>query len=76
MWGFSMSIWTSTDETNVKNAIIDLATGKRVVQTEVGGKPREFAKTSLPELKKLLAEIRADRATGGTINRVQFNDPS
>jgi len=55
-----MSIYTTTDRTNVKEAIIDLATGKRVTQTEIGGKTREFHATSLPALRALLEEINAE----------------
>lgn len=76
MWGFFMSIYTTTDRDNVKQAIIDLATGKRVVQTELGGKQREFHRTSIDTLKRLLSDIQADLATGGCFNKVEFNDPS
>lgn len=62
MWGFLMSIYTTTDRDNVKGAIIDLATGKRVSHTEVGGKPREWNQTSLPALRALLVDIEADLA--------------
>jgi hypothetical protein len=55
-----MSIWTTTDRDNVKDAIISLSTGKRVVQTDIGGKQREFGTASLPALRSLLAEILAD----------------
>lgn len=55
-----MSIWTTTDRDNVKEAILALATGSRVVSTEVGGKTREFHRTNLPELKAFLTEIVSD----------------
>ena len=58
--GFFMSIYTTTDRDNVKSAIIDLATGKRVTQTDIGGKTREFHPSSLPALRALLVEIIAD----------------
>lgn len=57
-----MSIYTTTDRDNVKEAIINLASGKRVVSTEVGGKEREYHQTSLNALKVLLVDIVADIA--------------
>ena len=69
-----MSIYTTTDRDNVKDAIINLATGKRVVTTEVGGKPRDFHQTSLNALKMLLVEIIADlevASESSGIRRVQ-----
>lgn len=55
-----MAIYTTTDRDNVKAAIIDLATGKRVTSTEIGGKPRDFHQSSLAALRALLVEIQAD----------------
>lgn len=55
-----MSIYTTTDRDNVKDAIIDLATNKRVVSIEVGGKTRDFHQTNLGALRALLVEINAD----------------
>jgi hypothetical protein len=63
-----MAIYTTTDRDNVKAAIIDLATGKRVVSTEVGGKARDFHQTNLPALRALLAEISADLAADTAIS--------
>lgn len=76
-----MSIYTTTDRDNVKQAIIDLATGSRVVRTEVGGKTREFHPVNLDRLRALLSDIQSDLSgsgtggSGGIFNRVQFNDP-
>ena len=58
-----MAIWTTTDRDNVKTAIISLATGSRVVSTDLGGKEREFHSTSLNALRLLLVEINADLET-------------
>ena len=55
-----MAIYTTTDRDNVKDAIIALATGKRVVSTEVGGKERTFHESSLNALRNLLVDIVAD----------------
>jgi len=57
-----MATYTTTDRDNVKDAIIELATGKRVVSVDVGGKTRDFHQTNLPALRNLLAEIVADLA--------------
>lgn len=57
-----MAIYTTTDRDNVKAAIVDLALGKRVVQTDIGGKTREFHPSSLAALRALLVEIIADLA--------------
>jgi len=57
-----MAIWTTTDRDNVKDAIIELATGKRVVSTELGGKQRDFHQSSIAALRALLVEINADIA--------------
>lgn len=70
-----MSIYTTADRDAVKNAIIDLATGKRVVQTDIGGKTREFHRVDLEKLRNLLSAIQADLATGGSWNKARFDDP-
>jgi hypothetical protein len=62
-----MAIYTTTDRDNVKSAIIDLATGKRVVSTDVGGKSREFHQSNLAALRALLTEIIADLAADDEI---------
>lgn len=63
-----MAIYTTTDRDNVKSAIVDLATGKRVVSVDVGGKQRDFHQTNLPALRSLLAEIVADLAADSAIS--------
>jgi len=51
-----MAIWTTTDRDNVQEAIRDLATGSRVVQTDLGGKQRELHSTSLQALRIAVVE--------------------
>jgi len=63
-----MSIYTTSDRDNVKNAIIDLATGKRVVQVDVAGKTREFHSTNIKAMRALLEEIQADLASSSEIS--------
>jgi hypothetical protein len=63
-----MSIWTETDRDNIKDAILSLTTGKRVVQTDIGGKQREFGQASLPAMRALLADIVADIETAAGIS--------
>jgi len=63
-----MSIYTTTDRDNVKDAIIELATGKRVVQATVGGKTREFHSTNIKAMRALLEEIQADLASASEIS--------
>ncbi len=58
-----MSIFTSTDLTNVKNAYLALATGERTVQVSWGDKTQVFQKADMPALKSLLAEIQNDLDT-------------
>jgi hypothetical protein len=70
-----MSIYTTADRDAVKSAIIDLATGKRVVQTDIGGKVREFHRVDLEKLRNLLSSIQADLETGGSWNKARFDDP-
>ena len=63
-----MAIWTTTDRDNVQDAIRALATGSRVVSTEVGGKQRDFHQSSLAALRSLLDEIVADLAAASAIS--------
>ena len=70
----------STDLANVETAMIDLATGKRVVQIEVGGKTRQFQPADLNKLQKLRSLIQADvnnAADGsGFLQKTSFKEPS
>lgn len=52
--------YTETDLENVKNAILELATGKRVVEVSIGGNSTRYANTDIDALKSLLSEIRAE----------------
>lgn len=55
--------YTSENLTAVENAIIALATGARVVKVTLNNKTIEYSEASLPQLKKLKAEITADLST-------------
>lgn len=56
-----MSMWTTTDQTAVKQAVLDLAQGKRKVRvsysSEAGGGTTEYGQADLPQLRALLADI-------------------
>ena len=52
--------YTQSDLTNVKNAIIALATGTRVVRVSIGDKLIEYSQTKLNELKALRGEIQTE----------------
>ena len=71
------SIWTEQDQTDVKAAIMSLATGARSVTLANG---QVITKENLPALRELLAEIqsalRLDAAAGsagGFVNKVVFD---
>ncbi len=71
--------FTATDLTNVEQAMVDIATGKRVVQVDVGGKSRQFQAVSIDKLQKLRSIIQADiNAAAGTgfIHSAAFKDGS
>jgi len=52
--------YTQSDLTNVQQAIVDLATGKRTTRFVISGEVVEYGIVSLPELRKLRDEIAAD----------------
>ena len=52
--------YTETDLENVKTAILELATGKRVVEVSINGNSTRYANTDIEALKSLLSEIRAE----------------
>ena len=71
--------FTSTDLTTVETAIMDLASGKRVVQVDFGGKTRSFQATSIEKLQKLRNIIKSDiNAAGGDgfMQNASFRDPT
>ena len=72
--------FTSTDLANVEAAMIDLATGKRVVSVDFGGKTRQFQATDLNKLQNLRRLIQADvnaaADSSGFIHSVTFKDAS
>ena len=55
--------WTSTDKTNLKNAIMALVQGQRVVSAAIGGKLMRYAETDLPSMRSLLAEMTSELNT-------------
>jgi len=71
--------FTSTDLANVESAMVDLATGKRVVMVDVGGKTRQFQSVDLDKLQRLRTLIKADindTAGNGFAHTVSFKDPT
>lgn len=69
--------FSSTDLANIESAMVDLATGKRVVMVDVGGKTRQFQSVDLNKLQKLRDMVKADiNSSSGTgfVNSVSFKD--
>ena len=57
--------YTQADQDAVQNAIVELATGRRVVRLTFGGKTTEFHQTDIDKLRSLLSEITADVSAAG-----------
>lgn len=68
--------FTTADRDAVRQALIDLATGKRVVSVDVAGKTRSFAATNIGALRELLSLILQDLDGGGRFDKVKFNAPT
>jgi len=51
--------YTQADFDNVKQAILDLATGQRVTEVMVDGQRVRYSETNMNQLKQLKAEIEA-----------------
>ncbi|MBU0994109.1 MAG: gpW family protein [Proteobacteria bacterium] len=51
--------YTLTDIDNVKNAIMDLVNGKKIVRVSVMGQVVEYGSTQLKELRDLLSEMES-----------------
>lgn len=51
--------YTWADHATVKQAILDLASGKRRVKFVIDGEVAEYSPVQLPELRALLAEIES-----------------
>ena len=69
--------FTATDLANVESAMVDLATGKRVVSVDVGGKSRQFQAVDLEKMQRLRNMIKADiadAAGNGFIHSVSLKD--
>jgi hypothetical protein len=54
-----MATYTWADHATVKQAILDLVSGKRRVKFVIDGEVAEYAQVQLPELRALLAEIES-----------------
>ena len=54
--------YSSSDLTNVENAIIALATGTRAVRVTINNKTVEYGQTDIESLRTLRAEIQRDVA--------------
>jgi hypothetical protein len=58
-----VALFTTSDRESVKDAIVKLATGDRVVQVTVQGRTTSYQQAGLAELRALLSQIDADLAT-------------
>jgi hypothetical protein len=68
--------WQQSDADAVRAAIVDLASGKRVVTVTYAGPPQrsvEYASAQLPELRSLLAEMDRQLKRTPTYSVVSFN---
>jgi hypothetical protein len=60
--------WTQTDLDNVEAAIIQLAQGKRVSSTNIGGNDRDFEVMTLRQALELRAVIVSELAATSEIS--------
>ena len=58
-----MALFTTADRTSVKDAIVKLAAGDRVVTVAVQGRTTTYQQAGLAELRALLSQIDADLAS-------------
>lgn len=68
--------WTQADADAVRSAIVDLASGKRVVLVSYAGPPArqvQYGIAELGDLRKLLAEMERSLAGTTTYRRVLFS---
>jgi|LGVF01.1.fsa_nt_gb tRNA1(Val) A37 N6-methylase TrmN6 len=65
-------MFTQADLDSVNQAILDLATGERVVSITVAGKTTSFASVELAELKNIREVIAGDVTVATLPNRKQF----
>ena len=71
--------FTAANLTSIESAIIDIATGARVISVDVGGKTRVFQAADLNKLLKLRDIVKSDinAASGvGFVNSVSLKDAS
>ena len=70
--------FSSADVTSIETAIIELATGARVVRASIGGRYVEYGQADLSKLTALLALAKSDVASaagsGGMLRRVALKD--
>jgi len=52
--------YTPDDQKSVEEAILELATGKRVVRLTIAGKTYEYAQADLAALKELRTQIQSE----------------
>lgn len=64
--GFFFMAFSSTDVSNIESAIVELATGARVVRASVGGRFVEYGQADLSKLTALLQLAKSDVAAGST----------
>jgi hypothetical protein len=57
-----MATYTWAEHATVKQAILDLASGKRRVKFVIDGEVAEYSPVQLPELRALLADIETSLA--------------
>ena len=72
--------FTAADLANIESAMVDLATGARVVEVEIAGKTIRYQPTQLQQLQKLRNMIQADvnnsSDSSGFLQSVSFKDPT
>lgn len=70
--------FTAANLADLEAAIVEKVTGKRVRSREAAGKTTEFADSSLEDMYKLRAIMKADidaaASGGGFISKVSFKD--
>lgn len=72
----SSMAWTQAEADQVRAAILELATGTRVVTVSYAGPPArsvQYAAADLPTLRELLAEMERSATGATTYRRVSFS---
>jgi len=72
--------FTATDLANVEAAMVELATGSRVVEVEIAGKTIRYQPAQLQQIQRLRDLIQADvnnsSDSSGFLQSVSFKDPT